>query len=86
MKSFAESGLTSGPGGQEYNDRYCHFLSNKDFASLSQTTFTGMNHIHSMEYRQIFSYHIYCIFLDSDGQVRLNLISFMYMYVYVVCA
>lgn len=26
--------------------------------------------LHS-EYRQILSYHIYCIFLDSDGQVRL---------------
>ena len=24
VKSFAESGLTSGPGGQQYNDRYSH--------------------------------------------------------------
>ena len=38
--------------------------------------------MYTFECRQILSYHIYCIFLDSDGQVRLkNIMMIVYIHV-----
>lgn len=57
FNGFANTGLTEGPGGPLYNDRYAVHIYNGEVL------------LDWNDNRQVFSYHLYCIIMDKNGEV-----------------
>ena len=63
FKAFSKTGFTEGPGGPDYNDRLVIDL------LISNTVVC----------RQIYSYHMYCIIMNKEGEVLYNVYNLLYI-------